>query len=98
MLPSQLSVTEGSGARGPSPWLLSRAWSHSRAAEASFGVGAHGRVWTQARQMFEGEVASLEALRSTGLVRAPRPIKVIDLPTGGAAFVMEYLRMRSLNR
>ncbi|XP_070249008.1 fructosamine-3-kinase [Myotis yumanensis] len=51
----------------------------------------------QARQMFEGEVASLEALRSTGTVRAPRPIKVIDLPGGGAAFVMEHLKMRSLN-
>uniref|UniRef100_A0A8C4LL36 protein-ribulosamine 3-kinase n=3 Tax=Equus asinus TaxID=9793 RepID=A0A8C4LL36_EQUAS len=52
---------------------------------------------TQARQMFEGEMASLEALRSTGLVRAPRPIKVIDLPGGGAAFVMEHLKMRSLS-
>ncbi|XP_053425251.1 fructosamine-3-kinase isoform X2 [Nycticebus coucang] len=52
---------------------------------------------TQARQMFEGEVASLEALRSTGLVRAPRPLKVIDLPGGGAAFVMEHLKMKSLS-
>lgn len=54
--------------------------------------------WTQARQMFEGEMASLEALRSTGLVRAPRPLKVIDLPAGGAVFVMEYLKMKSLSR
>ncbi|KAB0397803.1 hypothetical protein E2I00_012869, partial [Balaenoptera physalus] len=53
--------------------------------------------WTQARQMFEGEMASLEALRSTGLVRAPQPIKVIDLPGGGAAFVMEHLKMRGLS-
>uniref|UniRef100_UPI0038D25ABF Fructosamine-3-kinase n=1 Tax=Homo sapiens TaxID=9606 RepID=UPI0038D25ABF len=52
---------------------------------------------TQARQMFEGEVASLEALRSTGLVRVPRPMKVIDLPGGGAAFVMEHLKMKSLS-
>ncbi|XP_019517557.1 PREDICTED: fructosamine-3-kinase isoform X1 [Hipposideros armiger] len=52
---------------------------------------------TQARQMFEGELASLEALRSTGLVRVPRPIKVVDLPGGGAAFVMEYLKMRGLS-
>ncbi|XP_036079784.1 fructosamine-3-kinase isoform X3 [Rousettus aegyptiacus] len=51
----------------------------------------------QARQMFEGEAASLEALRSTGTVRAPRPIKVIDLPGGGAAFAMEHLKMRSLS-
>ncbi|XP_069916174.1 fructosamine-3-kinase isoform X2 [Oryctolagus cuniculus] len=52
---------------------------------------------TQARQMFEGEMASLEALRSTGLLRVPRPVKVIDLPEGGAAFVMEHLKMRSLS-
>lgn len=52
---------------------------------------------TQARQMFEGEMASLEALRSTGLLRVPRPMKVIDLPEGGAAFVMEHLKMRSLS-
>ncbi|XP_029783683.1 fructosamine-3-kinase isoform X3 [Suricata suricatta] len=51
---------------------------------------------TQARLMFEGERASLEALQTTGSVRVPRPIKVIDLPGGGAAFVMEYLKMRSL--
>ncbi|KAL2764469.1 fructosamine-3-kinase [Daubentonia madagascariensis] len=51
----------------------------------------------QARQMFEGEMASLEALRGTGLVRAPRPMKVIDLPGGGAAFVMEHLKMKSLS-
>ncbi|XP_055971421.1 fructosamine-3-kinase isoform X1 [Sorex fumeus] len=51
----------------------------------------------QARQMFEGEMASLEALRSTGLVRAPRPIKIFDVPGGGAAFVMEHLKMRSLS-
>lgn len=51
----------------------------------------------QARQMFEGEMASLEALRGTGLVRAPRPIKLFDLPGGGAAFVMEHLKMRSLS-
>nr|XP_045015629.1 fructosamine-3-kinase isoform X1 [Jaculus jaculus] len=56
----------------------------------------HG-IWMQARQMFEGEMVSLEALRSTGLVRAPQPMKVIDLPGGGAAFVMEYLKMKSLS-
>ncbi|KAM6163008.1 fructosamine-3-kinase [Rhynchocyon petersi] len=52
---------------------------------------------SQARQMFEGEMASLEALRATGLVRVPRPMKLIDLPGGGTAFVMEYLKMKSLS-
>ena len=55
-------------------------------------------IWMQARQMFEGEMTSLEALRSTGLVRVPKPMKVIDLPGGGAVFVMEYLKMKSLSR
>ncbi|KAM8786870.1 LOW QUALITY PROTEIN: fructosamine-3-kinase-like [Rhynchonycteris naso] len=53
--------------------------------------------WTQAWQMFEVEVANLEAIRSIGLVQAPWPIKVINLPGGGAAFVMEHLKMRSLS-
>lgn len=48
--------------------------------------------------MFAGEMASLEALRSTGVVRVPRPIKLITLPGSGAVFVMEYLKMRSLSR
>ncbi|XP_073092300.1 fructosamine-3-kinase isoform X2 [Manis javanica] len=50
-----------------------------------------------AQQMFAGEMASLEALRSTGVVRVPRPIKLITLPGSGAVFVMEYLKMRSLS-
>ncbi|XP_037666550.1 fructosamine-3-kinase isoform X2 [Choloepus didactylus] len=52
---------------------------------------------SQARQMFAGEMASLEALQSSGQVRVPRPLKVFDLPGGGAAFAMEYLKMRSLS-
>ncbi|KAL4692464.1 hypothetical protein H8959_016274 [Pygathrix nigripes] len=48
--------------------------------------------------MFDGEVANLEALQGTGLVRALRSMKVIDLPRGGATFVMEHLKMRSLSR
>ncbi|KAM4011788.1 ketosamine-3-kinase-like [Anomaloglossus baeobatrachus] len=63
-----------------------------------------GRVYVkynhkaEARVMFEGEMASLEAVRSTGTIRAPNPIKVIDQPGGGAVLVMEHLDMRSLNR
>ncbi|NWR76453.1 FN3K kinase, partial [Centropus unirufus] len=50
----------------------------------------------QARKMFEGEMASLEAIRKTNIVRVPQPVKVIDLPGGGAMFVMEYLKMKHL--
>lgn len=48
--------------------------------------------------MFLGEMASLEAIQETNIVRVPQPIKVIDLPEGGAMFVMEYLKMKSLNK
>ncbi|XP_029456134.1 ketosamine-3-kinase-like isoform X1 [Rhinatrema bivittatum] len=52
----------------------------------------------QARRMFVGEMASLEAILQTNTVTVPKPIKVIDMPGGGSAFVMEHLEMRSLNR
>ncbi|XP_066470805.1 fructosamine-3-kinase [Tiliqua scincoides] len=64
----------------------------------------HGRVFVkinskpQARTMFEGEMASLEAIQQTHTLRVPQPIKVIDLPGGGAAFAMEYLKMKSLSK
>lgn len=48
--------------------------------------------------MFQGEMASLEAIQETNILRVPQPIKVIDLPGGGAMFVMEYLKMKSLNK
>uniref|UniRef100_A0A8D0GPH0 protein-ribulosamine 3-kinase n=1 Tax=Sphenodon punctatus TaxID=8508 RepID=A0A8D0GPH0_SPHPU len=53
---------------------------------------------SQARTMFEGEMASLEAILQTNTLRVPKPMKVIDLPGGGALFVMEYLKMKSLNK
>ncbi|XP_034646135.1 fructosamine-3-kinase isoform X2 [Trachemys scripta elegans] len=52
----------------------------------------------QARTMFEGEMASLEAIQKTNTLRVPQTIKVIDLPGEGAMFVMEYLKMKNLNK
>ncbi|XP_035380729.1 ketosamine-3-kinase-like isoform X2 [Electrophorus electricus] len=52
----------------------------------------------QARQMFDGEKASLEAILSTNAIKAPRPMKVVDLNQGGAVFVMEHVDMRLLSR
>uniref|UniRef100_A0A803J6Y3 protein-ribulosamine 3-kinase n=2 Tax=Xenopus tropicalis TaxID=8364 RepID=A0A803J6Y3_XENTR len=52
----------------------------------------------EAKQMFLGEMGSLEAILQTGTVRAPKPIKVIDNPAGGAMLVMDHLDIRSLNR
>lgn len=53
---------------------------------------------SQARFMFEGEKASLEAILSTNTIRVPKPVKVVDLDTGGAVFIMEHIDMKSLNR
>ncbi|XP_053152186.1 ketosamine-3-kinase-like isoform X3 [Hemicordylus capensis] len=64
----------------------------------------HGCVYVksnskaEARRMFDGEMASLTAILQTHTVRVPKPIKVVDLPEGGALFVMEHLDMRGLNR
>lgn len=54
-------------------------------------------IW-QARRMFEGEKASLEAILKTKTIKVPKPMKVIDLCGGITVFVMEHLDMRSLNR
>ncbi|XP_013379834.1 ketosamine-3-kinase [Lingula anatina] len=48
-----------------------------------------------ARQMFEGEFASLDAIHKTQTIRVPKPIKVIDNPAGGAYLVMEYMDMKN---
>ena len=48
--------------------------------------------------MFDGEKASLEAILNTETVKVPKPVKVIDLDTGGCVLVMEHLDMKSLNK
>ncbi|XP_035254334.1 ketosamine-3-kinase-like isoform X1 [Anguilla anguilla] len=53
---------------------------------------------SQARLMFDGEAASLDAIVKTETVKVPKPMKVIDLKTGGAVFVMEHVDMRSLHK
>ncbi|XP_073463117.1 ketosamine-3-kinase-like [Aquarana catesbeiana] len=52
----------------------------------------------EARRMFEGEMASLQAILQTGTVRVPKPMKVIEQSSGGALLVMEHMDFRSLNR
>ncbi|XP_075034277.1 ketosamine-3-kinase-like [Mixophyes fleayi] len=53
---------------------------------------------SEARKMFNGEMASLEAIHQTQTIRVPKPMKVIDQPSSGALLVMEHLDMKSLNR
>ncbi|KAF5903646.1 ketosamine-3-kinase-like, partial [Clarias magur] len=48
--------------------------------------------------MFDGEKASLDAILSTNTIRVPKPVKVVDLESGGAVFIMEHIEMKSLNR
>ncbi|NWH72813.1 KT3K kinase, partial [Piaya cayana] len=63
-----------------------------------------GRVYVksnagaEARRMFEGEVASLEAILKTQVIKVPKPLKILDLPEGGAVLVMEHVEMRGLSR
>lgn len=52
----------------------------------------------QAKTMFSGEAASLQAIGETGTVRVPEPIAMADLPSGGGLLVLEYLEMRSIGR
>ncbi|XP_012726503.2 ketosamine-3-kinase isoform X1 [Fundulus heteroclitus] len=64
----------------------------------------HGRVFvkinhkTEAKLMFDGEMSSLETILKTETVKVPKPMKVIELDTGGCVFVMEHLDMKSLNK
>lgn len=53
---------------------------------------------SEAKLMFDGEMASLEAILKTGAVKVPRPVKVIELDKGGCVFVMEHLDMRGLSK
>jgi protein-ribulosamine 3-kinase len=43
-----------------------------------------------AREMFEGEAGSLQALRFAGM-NAPAPLKVGDLPHGGSYLIMDHV-------
>ncbi|XP_007887069.1 ketosamine-3-kinase [Callorhinchus milii] len=53
---------------------------------------------SQARRMFDGELAGLDAILKTKTVKVPKPVKVIDLPDGGSTLVMEYLDMSSISK
>ncbi|XP_054616161.1 ketosamine-3-kinase isoform X1 [Dunckerocampus dactyliophorus] len=53
---------------------------------------------SQAKLMFDGEMASLDAILKTQTIRVPKPVKVFELDTGGCVFVMEHLDMRGLNK
>ncbi|XP_060064709.1 ketosamine-3-kinase-like [Ylistrum balloti] len=53
---------------------------------------------SEARLMFDGEFASLQAIQDTGIIRVPKPIKVMDNPAGGAMLAMEYLDLKRLSR
>ncbi|XP_076000399.1 ketosamine-3-kinase [Genypterus blacodes] len=53
---------------------------------------------SEAKLMFDGEMASLEAIFKTGTVKVPKPVKVIELDGSGCVFVMEHLDMRGLSK
>lgn len=52
---------------------------------------------SEARKMFDGEYISLDVLNAMETVRVPKPIKIADLPSGGAVIVMEHLDFHGLS-
>ncbi|XP_020790623.1 ketosamine-3-kinase [Boleophthalmus pectinirostris] len=52
---------------------------------------------SEAKLMFDGEMASLEAILKTSTIKVPKPVKVIELDRG-CVFVMEHLDMKCLSR
>ena len=48
--------------------------------------------------MFDGEMASLEAIIKTGTIKVPKPVKVIELDKRGSVFVMEHVDMKGLTK
>ncbi|XP_069510637.1 ketosamine-3-kinase-like [Ambystoma mexicanum] len=50
----------------------------------------------EARRMFLGEMASLEAILQTNTVRVPKPMKVINLQDKGSGLAMEHLEMTDI--
>ncbi|CAL8303667.1 unnamed protein product [Merluccius merluccius] len=64
----------------------------------------HGRVFvkinhkSQAKRMFDGEMASLDAILKTETIKVPKPVKVVELDKGGSVFIMEHLDMRGLTK
>ena len=46
--------------------------------------------------MFDGEHSSLEAIRSTKTVRAPKSFGTFKLPDGTAGIIFEYIKMKSI--
>ncbi|XP_059892110.1 ketosamine-3-kinase isoform X3 [Gadus macrocephalus] len=55
-------------------------------------------ITIKAKRMFDGEMASLDAILQTETIKVPKPVKVIELDTGGSAFVMEHLDMKGLTK
>ncbi|XP_028311202.1 ketosamine-3-kinase [Gouania willdenowi] len=53
---------------------------------------------SEAKKMFDGEMASLEALIRTQTVKVPEPVKVIQLDTGGCVFVLKHVDMKGLSK
>ncbi|NXN79114.1 KT3K kinase, partial [Bombycilla garrulus] len=52
----------------------------------------------EARRMFLGEMASLEAILKTQTIKVPKPIKIVEVPGDDTVLVMEHMEMKNLNR
>lgn len=65
--------------------------------KGKFFVKVNGK--SGARQMFDGEKASLEAIQATETIRVPKPGPILDNPSGtGTIFIMEHLDLQGLSK
>ncbi|XP_049802664.1 fructosamine-3-kinase-like [Schistocerca nitens] len=55
-------------------------------------------ITPQAREIFDCEYESLEAIAGTNIIHVPKPLAIVDNPLGGALFVSEYIDMKTLNQ
>ncbi|XP_069809927.1 ketosamine-3-kinase-like [Dendropsophus ebraccatus] len=74
---------------------ISQAWKYHTDQGRVFVKWNHG---DQAVTMFDGEIASLEAIGRTCTVRVPQPITLAKLPAGGALLIMNFMDLLPISR
>ncbi|XP_033126776.1 ketosamine-3-kinase-like [Anneissia japonica] len=54
---------------------------------------------SEAKRMFDGEFAGLQAIQSTDTIKVPSPVNVVPHPSSkGSIFIMEHIDMRGLGK
>ena len=54
--------------------------------------------FSQAKKMFNGELASLVAIENTGTIKVPHAYQVLDMPdSNGGLLIMDHIDIKSLS-